>query len=127
MTVVHLLITLLEHFGLVALATFLLLSWGALQKLFLNETSSLAECSFTAFFGVFGIVGTCAGTPVTDALANSRASGIGLGNITQRLGHVYGPRYRLKIRRTPQEGVAVRTKIRVRSYTGKIRLFSTRC
>ncbi len=54
MTAVHLLIPLLEHFGFFALTTFLLLSWGAFQKLFLNETSLLAACSFTTFFGVFG-------------------------------------------------------------------------
>jgi hypothetical protein len=41
------------------------------------------------------------------------ADGIGLKNVNQRLGQVYGPRYRLRIGSTSQEGTSVRMKIPV--------------
>ncbi|RLB13971.1 MAG: transcriptional regulator [Deltaproteobacteria bacterium] len=81
MAIVHLLITLLEHFGLIVSATFLLLSWSAFRKLVLKETSLLDKSILILFFGAFGIVGTYAGTPMMGAIANLRAIGVITGGL----------------------------------------------
>jgi len=81
MAVVHLLITLLEHFGLIVSATFLLLSWNAFRKLVLKETSLIDKCILILFFGAFGVIGTYAGTPMMGAIANLRAIGVITGGL----------------------------------------------
>ncbi|MBW2095544.1 MAG: sensor histidine kinase [Deltaproteobacteria bacterium] len=81
MAVVNLLITLLEHFGLIVSATFLLLSWSAFRKLVLKETSLLDKTVLILFFGAFGIIGTYAGTPLMGAIANLRAIGVITGGL----------------------------------------------
>ena len=119
MTADHLLITLLEHFGPVVLAACLLLSWGVFQELVPNKICLPAERSFTAFFCLFGIVGTCAGIPPTSALANANAIDV-MESVGRRLNQEQSSasdacpqtfRYRLKTRRALRADIAVRRKI----------------
>ena len=76
MTITELLITLFKNFGIIAVAAFLLLSWGAFRKLVLKETTLKDKSVLILFFGTFGILGTYVGVPVEGAIANLRAMAV---------------------------------------------------
>lgn len=76
MAIQELLVNLLERFGLVVAAAFILLSWGAFRKLVLKETTSREKFTLILFFGAFGILGTYAGVPILGAIANVRAMAV---------------------------------------------------
>jgi two-component system sensor histidine kinase LytS len=71
--VMQLLLSLLEHFGLIVAAAFLLLSSSALRRMLARNLSVRDKVALSLFFGFFGILGTYAGDPIQGAIANLRA------------------------------------------------------
>jgi two-component system sensor histidine kinase LytS len=71
--IMQLLLSLLEHFGLIAAAAFLLLSSDALRRMLARNLSGWDKVALSLFFGFFGILGTYAGDPIQGAIANLRA------------------------------------------------------
>jgi len=72
---VHLLIALLEHFGLIVSVTFLLLSWNTFLKPVLKETSLIDKCILTSLCGPFGMM---------DAIVNSNETRHITGDVALR-------------------------------------------
>ncbi len=81
MTVLHLLITLAEHFGLIVGIAFLLLSWGTFQKILFKQSTRVEKFLLILFFGAFGVFGTYMGVPIQNAIANLRAIGVIAGGL----------------------------------------------
>jgi two-component system, LytTR family, sensor histidine kinase LytS len=81
MTVIHLFIDLAENFGLIVGAAFLLLSWSAFQKILFKQSDEAEKLLLIIFFGTFGVIGTYAGVPVHNAIANLRAIGVIAGGL----------------------------------------------
>jgi two-component system, LytTR family, sensor histidine kinase LytS len=81
MTVIHLFIDLAENFGLIVGAAFLLLSWSAFQKILFKQSDEAEKLLLILFFGIFGVIGTYAGVPIHNAIANLRAIGVIAGGL----------------------------------------------
>lgn len=66
----------IQSVGIIVMAAFILLSWGAFRKLVLKQTTVAEKLVLILFFGAFGVLGTYMGTPIMGAIANLRAIGV---------------------------------------------------
>ncbi|HAK72992.1 MAG TPA: histidine kinase, partial [Sporomusaceae bacterium] len=71
-----LLVELLERMSVMATLAFVLSHTTAFRRLVDYEARHRERLLLTVIFGFIGIVGTYAGIPVNDALANSRVVGV---------------------------------------------------
>lgn len=81
MNTLNVLLALVEHYGLIVAAAFLLLCWSPFRKLAHKDTTLSEKVAMILFFGALGILGTYAGTPVMGAIANLRAIGVIAGGL----------------------------------------------
>lgn len=81
MNTLNILLPLVEHYGLIVAAAFLLLCWRPFRKLIHSDTSLSEKVAMILFFSGLGILGTYAGTPVMGAIANLRAIGVITGGL----------------------------------------------
>src|SRR6056297_3044953 len=65
-----LIVTLIEHVGLIVAAAFILLSMAPVQPMMLERASLKHRLFLTLFFGIFGIMGTYGGNLIFDSFAN---------------------------------------------------------
>lgn len=72
----QLLIEMLERMSVIATFAFVLSHTGMFRRLVSHQEAFRDRMMLTAIFGFIGIVGTYAGIPVYDALANSRVVGV---------------------------------------------------
>lgn len=81
MTTEVLLGVLIERFGLVVAAAFLLLSLRPLERFGGKHTSSVQTTFYVLFFGLFGILGTYSGNDIHQSVANLRAMAVITGGL----------------------------------------------
>ncbi len=81
MTTEVLLGVLIERFGLVVAAAFLLLSLRPLERFGGKHTSSVQTMFYVLFFGLFGILGTYSGNDIHQSVANLRAMAVITGGL----------------------------------------------
>ncbi|MDD3159122.1 LytS/YhcK type 5TM receptor domain-containing protein, partial [Anaeromusa sp.] len=71
-----LLLKMVERMSIAATLAFLLSQTSLLQRLNYRSVTIFDKAKLAVIFGLIGIVGTYAGIPVDDALANSRVIGV---------------------------------------------------
>ncbi|MCX7780745.1 MAG: sensor histidine kinase [Negativicutes bacterium] len=71
-----LLIEMLERMSVIVTFAFVLSNTGMFRRLVAHQEALRDRMMLTAIFGLIGIVGTYAGIPIYDALANSRVVGV---------------------------------------------------
>ena len=71
-----LLLKMVERMSIAATLAFLLSQTSLLQRLNYRSVTIFDKAKLAVIFGLIGIVGTYAGIPVDDALANSRVRGV---------------------------------------------------
>ncbi|HKK32769.1 MAG TPA: LytS/YhcK type 5TM receptor domain-containing protein [Desulfomicrobiaceae bacterium] len=76
-----LIVTLIEHVGLIVAAAFILLSMAPVQPMMLERASLKHRLFLTLFFGIFGIMGTYGGNLIFDSFANLRAMAVITGGL----------------------------------------------
>jgi len=76
MTTLELLITLVQRFGLMLTAAFVIMTMGALRDVDLRPTTRRNTIFLTLLFGAMGILGTYTGGPVQASVANLRAMSV---------------------------------------------------
>ncbi len=81
MTTEVLLGVLIERFGLVVAAAFLLLSLRPLARFGGSHSSSVNTAFYVVFFGLFGILGTYSGNDIHQSVANLRAMAVITGGL----------------------------------------------
>lgn len=81
MTTEVLLGVLIERFGLVVAAAFMLLSFRPLERLGGKHTSTVQTTYYVIFFGLFGILGTYSGNDIHQSVANLRAMAVITGGL----------------------------------------------
>ncbi|MFV0349758.1 MAG: LytS/YhcK type 5TM receptor domain-containing protein [Halodesulfovibrio sp.] len=81
MTTEVLLGVLIERFGLIVAAAFLLLSFRPLERFGGKHSSSLQTVFYMSFFGLFGILGTYSGNDIHQSVANLRAMAVITGGL----------------------------------------------
>lgn len=72
----HLLLEMIERMSVAATLAFVLSQTSVFRRLINNRNTWQDAVLLTVFFGLIGIVGTYAGIPVNDAIANSRVVGV---------------------------------------------------
>ncbi len=72
----HLLLEMIERMSVAATLAFVLSQTSVFRRLINRRNTWQDAVLLTAFFGLVGIIGTYAGIPVNDALANSRVVGV---------------------------------------------------
>lgn len=76
MSVNLLIISLVEHVGLMVATAFILLTMAPVRELGFNRSSLPNRIFLTVFFGIFGILGTYGGNAIFDSIANLRAMAV---------------------------------------------------
>ncbi|MBN2283729.1 MAG: histidine kinase [Deltaproteobacteria bacterium] len=76
MNAFDLFITLVERFGLIVTACFVLMQLGAFRKILQKRADTYEKILITLIFGVFGVIGTNAGINVMEAIANFRGMAV---------------------------------------------------
>jgi two-component system sensor histidine kinase LytS len=76
-----LMVTLIEHVGLIVAAAFILLSMAPVQPMMLERSTLKHRIFLTIFFGVFGIMGTYGGNLIFNSFANLRAMAVITGGL----------------------------------------------
>ena len=76
-----LMVTLIEHVGLIVAAAFILLSMAPVQPMMLERSTLRHRIFLTLFFGGFGIMGTYGGNLIFDSFANLRAMAVITGGL----------------------------------------------
>ncbi|MDF2571091.1 MAG: signal transduction histidine kinase, LytS [Sporomusa sp.] len=72
----HLLLEMIERMSVAATLAFVLSQTNVFRRLINRRTTTRDAILLTIFFGLVGIMGTYAGIPINDAIANSRVVGV---------------------------------------------------